>query len=73
MDNDVQTVFLAGNKKAYDIKAEFKEFMKEKGHKIVDLGVFKDDESKFSDLKREVDEKVNEEENALGVLIFGKE
>lgn len=73
MDKENKIIYLAGNKMAYDLKAEFREFMKERGHKIVDLGVFKDDESKFEDIRRELDEKVNEEDNAMGILVFGKE
>ena len=72
MDNSEKTVFLGGDTLGYDLKVDLREFLKSKGYKIVDLGVFKDDDIGFEDIIREVGEKVGENKGALGLAVFGK-
>ncbi len=73
MDNNTQqTVYFGSDDDSHEIKKLFKEFLEEKGIKFVDLGKFKDDDTDFAIIKRELGEKVREETNPLGVLMFGK-
>ena len=67
-----QIVYLGSDMDGHDIKHLFLEFLKEKGVKAVDLGMFANDKTEFAVIKRELGEKISIEENPLGVLIFGK-
>ena len=66
-------VYIGSDKNSHGLKKELKEFLKSKGTEFIDLGIFEGDETDFEHIKREVDEKVREEENALGFLIYGKQ
>ncbi len=67
-----QTVYLGGDVESHEIKQLFKDFLKEKNVKFVDLGMFDKDTTDFATIKRELAEKVTAEPNPVGVLIFGK-
>jgi ribose 5-phosphate isomerase RpiB len=67
-----QTVYLGGDMDSHEIKQLFKDFLKEKGVKFVDLGMFDKDTTDFATIKRELGEKIESEANPVGVLIFGK-
>lgn len=67
-----QTVYLGGDMESHEIKQLFKDFLKEKNVKFVDLGMFDKDTADFSTIKRELGEKIASEPNPVGVLIFGK-
>ena len=66
------TVYFGGDMDSHEIKQLFKDFLKEKGVKFVDLGMFEKDATDFSIIKRELSEKLAIEKDALGVLMFGK-
>lgn len=66
------TVYLGGDMDSHEIKQLFKDFLKEKGVKFVDLGMFENDTTNFETIKRELAEKIAVEEKPVGVLMFGK-
>ena len=72
MDNSKKTIFLGGDTLGYDLKADLRDFLRSKGYKTVDLGMFKDDDIGFEDIIREVGEKVGENKGSLGLAVFGK-
>ncbi len=67
-----QTVYFGSDMDGHEMKKLFKDFLQEKGIKFVDLGLFEKDATDFSVIKRELWEKLAEQEGQLGVLIFGK-
>lgn len=67
-----QTVYLGSDSDGHELKKLFKDFLQEKGIKAVDLGMFENDTTDFGIVKRELGEKLAEDPNPLGVLIFGK-
>jgi len=67
-----QTVYFGGDMDSHEIKQLFKDFLKEKDIKFVDLGMFEKDTTDFKKIKAELSEKITQEENSLGVLMFGK-
>jgi len=72
MADSNQTVYLGGDMDSHEMKKLFKEFLTQKGVKFVDLGMFENDTTDFGIVKRELGEKLAEDPNPLGVLIFGK-
>lgn len=67
-----QTVYLGSDMDSHALKQLFKDFLKEKDIPFVDLGVFENDTTGFDKIKSELVEKVLQEENPQGVLMFGK-
>jgi ribose 5-phosphate isomerase RpiB len=67
-----QTVYMGSDTDCHELKKLFKDFLKEKDIPFVDLGVFENDATSFDKIKSELGEKVLQEENPLGVLMFGK-
>ena len=67
-----QTVYLGGDAQSHELKQLLKDFLKEKGIKFVDLGVFENDTTEFDVIKRELSEKIAIEQNPMGLLLFGK-
>ena len=67
-----QTIYLGSDSGNRNLKNDLKEFLTGKGYKCLDLGAFNGDATDFAVIQREVDEKVHVEENALGLLIYGK-
>lgn len=67
-----QTVYLGSDMDSHELKKLFKDFLKEKDISCVDLGMFENDTTGFDKIKSELVEKVLQEENPLGVLMFGK-
>ncbi len=72
MDDKKKVIYFGSDKESYEVKRDMTDFLKGKGYDIVDLGVFKEDEIAYDRIDREVREKVQEREDALGVLLFGK-
>ena len=67
-----KTIYLGSDIGNYDLKNKLKEFLAKEGYKCLDLGSFNGDGVDFAVIQREVDEKVHVEENAVGMLIYGK-
>ena len=65
-------IYVGSDHGGYDLKEVLQARLKEKGHEVLDLGVF-DGVNKvdYPDVAREVGEKVVENEGGLGVLICG--
>ncbi len=66
-------IYVAGDEAGKTLRDELIEFMKSKGRTCVELGVFEDDHQAFETMERELLEKVNEEPDSLGVIVFGKQ
>ncbi len=71
MDTNTQNVYIAGDADSHNLKQLFKDFLTQKGVKFVDLGLFENDATTFDTIKNELNEKVAQEQNPVGVLIFG--
>lgn len=72
METNNQTVYFGCDMENHALKQMLKDFLKEKGIKFVDLGTFDNDPTQFPIIKRELSEKVAQEPNPVGILIFGK-
>jgi ribose 5-phosphate isomerase RpiB len=72
MATNNQTVYFGSDLEGHELKKLFKEFLQERAIKFVDLGIFENDDAAFAIVKREVGEKLTEQEGQLGVLIYGK-
>lgn len=65
-------IYLGADHAGFPLKEILVNFVKEKGHETVDLGVFTDaNKVDYPDLAREVGEKVRENEGSLGILVCG--
>lgn len=53
------------------MKGDLRDYLKENGHAVVDLGCFSEDAVDYPDIAREVCEKVIENPGAFGVLVCG--
>lgn len=71
MNQSGKRIFLGSDKKGYDLKKDIEAYLATKGHKVLDLGVFKDDDLDYVDIENEVGEKVYEHKDSLGVLVIG--
>lgn len=65
-------IYVGSDHAGYNLKQAVKKYLEEKGHKIIDLGSFSADESvDYSDIAREVAEKIQENQDAFGIIICG--
>lgn len=72
-DND-RSIYIGGDQDGHKLREELMEFLKSKGWKCVELGVFNGDETPYSRIETEVKDRVNiEEPGSLGILVFGKQ
>lgn len=71
-DND-RRIYIGGDQDGHKLREDILEFLKSKGWTCVDLGVFNGDETPYSRIEKEVNDRVNVEEvGSLGILVFGK-
>lgn len=65
-------VYIGADHAGFQMKEALREHMKERGHQVVDLGTFhEEDKVDYPDVAREVAEKVRENPGSRGVLICG--
>lgn len=65
-------IYIGSDHAGYELKETLQNYLKEKGHSVLDLGVFTDvNKADYPDIAREVSEKVIENEGSRGVLICG--
>ncbi len=72
MNEKQKVIYFGSDHEGYELKRDMADFLKGKGYDLVDLGVFKEDEIAYERIDKEVREKVEEKENAMGILLFGK-
>ncbi len=71
MADTKRTIYFGSDREGYELKKDLEEFLKNKGYDMIDLGLFKDDDIGFDNIVREVQDKVSERKNSLGVVFFG--
>jgi len=73
MLNDVekQLVYIGSDHAGFANKNELKNYLKETGREVTDLGTFTEASVDYPDIAREVSEKVLETPGSLGVLLCG--
>lgn len=72
MADKKRTIYFGSDREGYELKKDLEEFLQSKGYDIVDLGLFKDDDIAFHRIVDEVQDKVSEREDSLGVVFFGR-
>ncbi|MBU0667966.1 hypothetical protein KJ951_02925 [Patescibacteria group bacterium] len=72
MADNGKRIYVAGDQQGHPLRKEIMEFLRSKGTICVELGVFEDDDQAYNLIERELFEKVNEEPDSLGLLVFGK-
>lgn len=68
---ELSPVYFGSDHAGYNLKNQLVDYLKGKGHRAVDLGVFSEESVDYPDIAREVGEKVQENHGAVGVLICG--
>jgi len=65
-------IYLGSDHAGFELKEVLRDFMKGKGHTVVDLGTFSEvNKVDYPDIAREVSEKVRDNDGSRGVLICG--
>lgn len=65
-------IYIGSDHGGYDLKNKIKEYLKQGGNKVVDIGVFQIKEpADYPDIAHEVAEKVRENEDSCGILVCG--
>ncbi|MBT3864692.1 ribose 5-phosphate isomerase B [Candidatus Peregrinibacteria bacterium] len=64
-------VYIGSDHGGYEMKNNLRDYLKEGGHDVIDLGCFSEDSVDYPDIAREVSEKVMENKDAKGVLVCG--
>jgi ribose 5-phosphate isomerase B len=65
-------IYVGSDHAGYNLKQAVKKHLEEKGNKVIDLGSFSpDDPVDYSDIAREVAEKIQENQDAFGIIICG--
>lgn len=64
-------VYFGSDHAGYNLKNQLVDYLKGKGYRAVDLGVFSEESVDYPDIAREVGEKVRENHGAKGVLVCG--
>ncbi len=72
MADTKRTIYFGSDREGYELKKDLEDFLKSKGYDMVDLGLFKDDDIAFHRIVDEVQDKVSERKNSLGVVFFGR-
>jgi len=72
MTDSEKRIYVAGDQQGHPLRKEIMELLRAKGMVCVELGVFNGDDQAYDLIERELYEKVNEEADSLGLLIFGK-
>ncbi len=72
MADKKRTIYFGSDREGYELKKDLEVFLQSKGYDMIDLGLFKDDDIGFDNIVREVQDKVSERENSLGVVFFGR-
>lgn len=70
-DKQKQLVYIGSDHAGFGSKNELREYLKESGREVTDLGVFNEEGSDYPDIAREVSEKVLETPGSFGVLLCG--
>lgn len=65
-------IYLGSDHAGFELKEVLREFMKNNGHTVVDLGAFSEvNKVDYPDIAREVSEKVRDNDGSRGVLVCG--
>lgn len=64
-------VYLGSDHAGFALKERLQKYLKGKGYRVVDLGVFEAVTSDYPDIAREVAEKVSENPGSIGILSCG--
>ena len=64
-------VYIGADHAGFPLKETLRDYVREKGHEVIDLGTFNEESVDYPDLAREVGEKVRENKDTLGVLVCG--
>lgn len=64
-------IYIGADHAGFPLKETLRDYVKEKGHEVIDLGTFSEESVDYPDLAREVAEKVRENKDTLGVLVCG--
>ncbi len=65
-------IYVGSDHAGYNLKQAVKKHLEENGYKVIDLGSYSpDDPVDYSDIAREVAEKIQENQDAMGVMICG--
>ncbi len=64
-------IYIGADHAGFPLKETLRDYVKEKGHEVIDLGTFSEESVDYPDLAREVGEKVRENKDTLGVLVCG--
>lgn len=65
------SIYIGSDHAGFRLKEEIQNYLKGKGHRVVDLGVFEEVPSDYPDIAREVAEKVSENPGSFGILMCG--
>lgn len=65
------TIYLGSDHAGFHLKEEVQRYLKGKGYRVVDIGVFETVTSDYPDIAREVAEKVRENKGSFGILSCG--
>ena len=64
-------LYLGSDHAGFQVKAKVREYLKEKGYSVTDLGTFSEESVDYPDIAREVGEKILEHDRSFGILICG--
>lgn len=65
-------IYIGSDHGGYELKNKIKEYLKQGGRKVIDIGVFQIEEpADYPDIAHEVAEKVRENEGSRGILVCG--
>jgi ribose 5-phosphate isomerase B len=64
-------IYMGADHAGYEVKAEIRKYLEEKGFTAIDLGVFTGDSVDYPDIAREVCEKVVDNPGSMGILFCG--
>lgn len=64
-------IYIGADHAGFPLKETLRDFARELGHEVIDLGTFSEDSVDYPDLAREVGEKVRENAGSQGILVCG--
>ncbi len=67
----MKKIYIGADHAGFHLKETLRDYMKELGNEVIDLGTFSEESVDYPDLAREVGEKVRENPGSEGVLVCG--
>jgi ribose 5-phosphate isomerase B len=65
-------IYIGSDHAGYNLKQKIKDYLEKKDYQVIDLGSFNAEESvDYSDIAREVAEKIQENQGAFGIMVCG--